>query len=219
VKLFTGYDPREAQGWHAFVQSLIETSSDYELMPPLSGKTDGTNAFTLARFQIFDLVNWALPCCYLDGSDMLLRAPIEELFGLYDKRFAVQVVKHDYQTKHARKYVGTAMEADNATYPRKNWSSLMLINAGHRAHWKGRDQIEQALAEGNGSFLHRFGWLNDSEIGELPVEWNYLADEYPLSEDAKLLHWTAGMPGFKHYENAPMSNHWHDVAKTLHSER
>jgi hypothetical protein len=36
---------------------------------------------------------------------------------------AVAVVKHDYKTKHRRKYIGTPLEADNADYPRKNWSS------------------------------------------------------------------------------------------------
>ena len=219
MKLFTGFDPRETEGWHAFIQSLITTSSGYELMPPLSGKTDGTNAFTLARFKIFDLVNWGLPCCYLDGADMLLRAPIEELFSLYDHRYAVQVVKHDYVSRHDRKYVGTEMEAANSSYPRKNWSSVMLINAGHRSHWKARNEIERALEDGDGSYLHRFAWLRDEEIGELPVEWNWLPQEMGENENAKLIHYTLGGPFFAHYRDTEMSNHWHDVAKTLHSER
>lgn len=220
LRLYTGYDSRESQGWHAFVQSLIETGSDdYELMPPLFGKTDGTNAFTLARFEVFDRVHWGLPCCFVDGSDMLLKAPIQELFELFDSSKAIQVVKHSYTSKHQRKYVGTAMEAENKNYERKNWSSVMMINGAHRAHWKAREAILGAIARGDGQYLHRFSWLPDELIGELPIEWNWMPQEQGENENAKLLHFTIGGPFFKHYANDPMSKDWHEIARTIHSER
>lgn len=220
VRLFTGYDAREADGWHAFIQSLIDTSTNYRLMPPLSGEQkDGSNAFTYQRFTVPELCNWSGPAIFVDAADMLLRADISELADMFDKSKAVQVVKHDYRTRHARKYVGTEMEADNPDYDRKNWSSVILWNAGHLAHFKARKQIRAAIERGDGKFLHRFGWLEDKLIGDLPVDWNWLCDEFGERETAKLLHWTAGYPGFKHYANAPMSAHWHDSARTWHSER
>jgi hypothetical protein len=139
---------------------------------------------------------------------MLLRANIKELFDLRNPGYAVQVVKHDYKTKHARKYVGTEMEAENHDYPRKNWSSVILWNCGHIAHFKNRHRMSTT----DGKFLHRFGWLEDEQIGELPVEWNWLCDEYGENPEAKLLHWTAGGPFLPHYADSPMSAHWHDLA-------
>lgn len=220
TRLFTGYDKREADGWHVFIQSLIETSTNYRLMPPLSGKQgDGTNTFTYERFRVPELCNWAGPAIFVDASDMLLLADISELAEHFDKTKAVQVVQHDYRTRHARKYVGTAMEAANSDYDRKNWSSVILWNCGHEAHWKAHNRLRNAIEARDGTFLHRFGWLEDKHIGELPTAWNWLADEFGEHKDAKLIHWTAGMPGFKHYRNSPMSNHWHQTARTLHSER
>lgn len=215
IKIFTGYDARESVGWHAFAQSLIETSKNYVLMPPLSGfQGDGTNAFAIARFTVPELCDWgSSPAIFVDGCDMLLRAPIQELAALYEMRYAVQVVKHNYKTKHPRKYIGTEMEAANADYERKNWSSVVIFNPSHMAHFKAREVICEAIRVGNGKFLHRFGWLKDEEIGSLPLEWNWLADEYGASTTAKLLHWTAGQPGFYHYKDAPHSHEWRQAVR------
>ena len=209
LRLYAGFDPREAAGFYACFQSLIETSPDVGVTP-ISGSSDGSNAFTLARFKIMELCNWSGWAIFIDGADMLLKADINELWALRDKNYAVQVVKHDYQTKHPRKYVGTPMESENASYPRKNWSSVMLINAGHISHFKHRHAIREALEKKDGAFLHRFSWLDDDEIGELPVEWNWLADEFGENPEAKLLHWTAGIPGFYHYHHAPHAQEWRD---------
>jgi hypothetical protein len=141
---------------------------------------------------------------FVDAADMLLRGDLQELWALKDPRYAVQVVKHDYKTKHQRKYIGTELEAENRDYPRKNWSSVVIWNCGHIAHWKAMDELKSK----DGAYLHRFGWLNDSEIGELPATWNWLADEYGPNPDAKLLHWTAGIAGFTHYSEAPHADEW-----------
>lgn len=220
IRVFTGYDAREAQGWHAFIQSLLDTSTNYRLMPPICGKQgDGTNAFTTERFSIPERCNWSGPAIFVDAADMLLRADVSELAALFDITKAVQVVKHDYQTKHPRKYVGTAMEADNHDYPRKQWSAVVLWNCGHIAHFTARNKIRNAIKQGDGKFLHRFSWLPDNLIGGLPIEWNWMPQEHGDNPKAKLIHYTAGGPFFSHYSDGPMSKYWHETAKTFHSER
>jgi hypothetical protein len=220
IRIFTGYDAREAAGWHTFIQSLIDTSTNYRIMPPLSGnQADGSTKFTYERFTVPELCNWSGPAIFLDAVDMLLRADISELADLFDKDCAVQVVKHSYQTRNARKFIGTEMEADNPDYPRKGWSALVLWNCGHIAHFKARNRIRRAIEEGDGKFLHRFGWLEDKHIGELPEIWNWLPQEFGTNEQAKLIHYTAGAPFMAHYKDSPMSNHWHESARTWHSER
>jgi hypothetical protein len=114
-------------------------------------------------------------------------------------------VKHDYRTKHPRKYVGSAIEADNHDYPRKNWSSVMIMNF---AHWSWRGITPEVVASVPGRYLHRFEFIADRYVGELPAEWNWLADEYGPNPDAKLLHWTAGIPAFEHYKNASHAEEW-----------
>ena len=61
------------------------------------------------------------------------------------------------------------------TYPRKNWSSLMLFN-NERCRALTPDYVNSA----SGLELHRFAWVDDALIGELPLEWNWLVGEYPL---------------------------------------
>lgn len=213
MRIFVGWDHREAVGWHSFMSSMLEHGWPRNVsVTPLSGKQeDGTNTFTYERFRVPEICHWSGPAMFVDACDMLLRVSIKELVELYDPKKAVQVVKHDYQTKHKTKYVGTDLESPNDNYPRKNWSSVILWNCGHRAH---RDH--QDLLRGfDGSILHRFAWLDDEQIGELPLEWNWLADEYGENEEAKLLHWTCGQPGFYHYKDAPHSGEWRKSVRNV----
>ena len=206
IPIFTGWDQREMAGWSAFANSVVERSSGLVQLIPLcmDAQKDGSNAFTYSRFLVPEFMVWAGWAIFLDGVDMICMEDIYELWKLRDPRYAVQVVKHDYHTKHARKYVGTEMEAPNEDYPRKNWSSVILWNCTHKAHFDAR----AALREEGGAFLHRFSWLRDEEIGELPVEWNWLADEYGANTNAKIVHFTAGIPGIKHYARSPHAQAW-----------
>ena len=206
IRLCMGWDDRESIGAHAFVESVREHCTEAVAITPLTGQQrDGSNAFTYVRFLVPAMCKYDGWAIYADGSDMLLRADLAELWWMRDERYAVQVVKHDYRTRHPRKYVGTEMESANADYPRKNWSSLILWNAGHVAN---RCLTAEFVDGQSGAFLHRFGWLEDSQIGELPVDWNWLADEYGENRQAKLCHWTTGQPGFYHYRNAPHADEW-----------
>ena len=219
VQLFAGFDEREEVGYHAFCSSVIQRSTVPVSITPLSlvtvqrlygaGHRDGSNGFVYLRFLIPYLMGyegWAIFC---DGSDMLMRADIAELADLYDPYKAVQVVKHDYRTKHPRKYLGTPMEAANADYQRKQWSSVMLINCGHYA-W--RDMTPANVAAMTGRSLHRFEFIDDDRIGGLPKEWNHLVGEQEPNPDAKLAHFTLGIPAFAHYKDSEHAGEWFQSA-------
>lgn len=189
IPIYVGYDPREAVAYHTFCQSVIERTRARVSFIPLTGhQHDGSNRFIYARFLPFVGTESGF-VIFVDG-DMTCLGDIEDLWALRDFGKAVQVVKHDYHTKFATKYWGQR----NDDYPRKNWSSVMLMNLWHWEHFNARHRIRQAIAEGDGSFLHRFGWLRDDQIGALPPEWNWLAQEYPYNPDAKLVHHTIGLP-------------------------
>jgi lipopolysaccharide biosynthesis glycosyltransferase len=210
IRLFIGFDPREAVAYHTFCQSIIEWTTQPVAITPLvlhalprytELHNDGSNTFVYSRFLtpfLCDFTGWAI---FADG-DMVCRADIAELWALRDSAKAVQVVQHDYQTKAERKYLGNK----NQNYPRKNWSSLMLWNCAHPKH---RELTPEFLMQQTGRFLHRFTWLDDAEIGALPAEWNWLTTEYPDNDDAKLLHYTLGTPCFDDYWDTDMANEWH----------
>lgn len=216
IKLFIGSDEREQIGLHVFLESLWRHCSlpvDLTVLTPKIGeklgiKSDGTNSFSTLRFAVPELCNHAGHALFLDGVDMLMRADLAELWRMRDKS-AVQVVKHSYQTKHPRKYVGTTLEAANADYERKNWSSVMLLWCGHWAHFNARGN----LLSGGGEYLHRFGWLRDDQIGELPAAWNHLVGEQKYNPDAKLAHFTLGIPGFEHYRRSDYAQEWTEHLK------
>ena len=131
---------------------------------------------------------------------MLMRADIAELWALRDPYKPVQVVKHDYRTKWPRKYLGTKMEAPNEDYPRKQWSSVMILNCMHMS-W--RKLTPESVQKMTGQELHRFSWLQEDEIGELPKEWNWLVQEDGPNPDAKLLHFSSGVPLMPAHANSP----------------
>lgn len=222
IPLYVGFDQREAAGYHSFCQSVIERASVPVQFIPLhkpmlegfDGQRDGTNAFIYSRFLVPYLQNYNGWAIFADGSDMVCLEDIAKLWALREQNQfnkAVCVVKHDYKTKHKRKYIGTPMEADNLDYPRKNWSSLMLWNCCHRANMRLTPEM---VAEAPGSFLHRFQWLADDQVGELPADWNVLVGEQDTAS-ASLLHYTLGVPGFPHYKNCDAAEPWHRSFKRM----
>ena len=210
IRLFIGYDPREAVVYHVCVNSIIRQASQPLSFTPLALRTlpryaerhrDGSNQFIYSRFLVPELMGYTGWALYIDG-DMLLRADIAELWKLRDESKAVLCVHHDYRTKMRQKYLG----AKNEDYPRKNWSSVMLWNCGHPAN---RALTPAFVEQASGAQLHRFTWLKDDLIGELPKVWNWLPDELGPNPAAKLLHWTLGAPCFNEFADAPMAEEWH----------
>ena len=215
IPIYHGWDDREEFGSHVFCSSLIRRSSAPVSLIPLRpemfasfykpGQRDGTNSFTYTRFLIPFLQGFSGWAIFADGADMVCLGDIAELWAMRDMYKAVQVVQHDYKTKHPRKYLGTSMEAENLDYRRKNWSSLMLINC---SNFGWRQMTPEAVASMSGPELHSFDFLDADRVGEIPPEWNWLPQEYGPNPGARLLHFTAGIPGFPAYANTEMADSW-----------
>jgi lipopolysaccharide biosynthesis glycosyltransferase len=204
LRVFIGYDPREAVCYHTCVQSIIDTARDplnLSFTPVTGPMRDGSNAFIYARFRIPELCGYKGSALFLDG-DMVVRAPIEDLFALARPGVGAQVVKHDYKTKHPVKYLGNK----NEDYPRKNWSSVVLWNC---EFFPNRVLTRDFVAEAPGSYLHRFSWLADHQIGEIPEAWNRLVMEHDVEATDKLLHYTIGAPCFTEYADCDSAEDWH----------
>ncbi|MBP6229975.1 MAG: hypothetical protein KA472_18720 [Pseudomonadales bacterium] len=224
IPIYAGFDPREEAGYHCFVSSLLEHASAPFTVTPLHlplfrsfyapGVRDGSNAFVYTRFLIPFLQGYTGSAIFCDGSDMIAMADIAELWALRDPYKPVQVVKHDYQTKWPRKYLGTKMEAPNEDYRRKQWSSVMIMNCMHMS-W--RQITPESVQQMTGAQLHQFSWLADDQIGELPKAWNWLVQEDGANPEAKLLHFSAGIPLIPmHADVAHADDYWHQAARMNH---
>ena len=210
IPVFVGYDPREAIAYHTCVNSIIRHASQPVAIVPIAlnlfqdykeTHTDGSNHFIYTRFLVPHLMEFQGWAIFIDG-DMILRDDIVKLWKLKESDKDVMVVKHNYQTRMPVKYLG----AKNENYPRKNWSSVILWNCNGLSNRRLTPEFVQAST---GAFLHRFSWIEDNRIGELPPEWNWLPDEYGDNSDAKLLHYTLGTPCFQEFADTPQANEWH----------
>ena len=210
IPVFVGYDPREAIAYHTCVNSIIRHASQPVAIIPIAlnlfqdykeTHTDGSNHFIYTRFLVPHLMGFKGWAIFIDG-DMIIRGDIVELWNLREIDKDVMVVKHDYQTCMPVKYLG----AKNENYPRKNWSSVILWNCNS---FPNRQLTPEFVQTSSGSFLHRFSWLDDDRIGDLPPEWNWLPDEYGPNLNAKLLHYTLGTPCFQEFADTPQGNEWH----------
>jgi hypothetical protein len=123
---------------------------------------------------------------------------------------AVYCVQHDYTPKETTKMDG----AVQTSYPRKNWSSLMLFNCDHPAV---RALTPEVVNRETGAFLHRMQWVADEDIGSLPVAWNWLEgwNEKPAQGTPNAVHFTRGGPWFDNWQNVDYGDLWRAEREAL----
>lgn len=201
LRIFIGFDPREAAAYHVLchsimkhascpvsitplVQSQLRQAGVYTREPDVLASTE----FSLTRFLVPYLSGYQGHSLFLD-CDMLCQHDIAALFAIGRARpeFTCYVVKHDYIPSTTSKMDGQ----QQTVYPKKNWSSVMLFNNA-LCTALSPEYVNTAST----SALHRFEWANDYMIGELRSSWNWLVGEYPHNPEAKLLHYTLGGPWF-----------------------
>ncbi len=211
IPIYIGYDPRESVAFYTLAHSISRRSSVPISIAPLSqsllkgiyrrsrGPTESTE-FSMTRFLVPHLSEYRGWSIFMD-CDMLCRADILQLFEETQRQAdkAVLVCKHDYVPKTARKF----LDQIQTKYVRKNWSSLMLFN-NELCRSLTTDYVNSAP----GLDLHRFAWIDDAAIGELPLEWNWLVDEYAYNPRAKIVHFTIGGPYFDAYRECDYSDEW-----------
>lgn len=190
-RIFIGFDHRQCVSYTALHTSIITQSTEPCSITPLvlhqlPLKRVGLTPFTFSRFLVpylCDYKGWAL---FLD-IDMILLDDITKLFSVADEEKAVLVSKNEKKFE---------------------WASAILFNCGHEANKILKPEyIEQA----NG--LHQIKWLDENLIGDIPPEWNHLVGYDQPRTDAKLIHFTQGVPVFKETAGCEYSGEWNDIMK------
>jgi len=212
IRVFVGYDAREAVAFSVLAYSIHARASEPVTIAPLmlsqlsrtltrERHTLQSTDFSFSRFLVPHLCGfrgWAL---FLD-CDMLMLDDVANLWALRDERNAVMVVKHSHVPQETRKF----LNEPQSQYEKKNWSSVMLLNCA-----KCTALTEDYVNTATGLQLHRFEWLGDDGlIGELPRRWNHLADYDPPKPIAELsnIHYTIGGPYIEGFEKCAYADLW-----------
>lgn len=151
---------------------------------------------------------WAL---FSDSDFLWLDSPIQLLNEVDDSK-TVWVVPHNYTPE------GTFRKIDGCVqtrYNRKLWSALVLWNLRS----KYLPTVEM-VNEADGSFLHGFRWMPDSEIGFLSERWHWCPHISPTTPEAieaeaanrpcpiSAIHFTLSTPNMPDHKPTPFDNLW-----------
>lgn len=227
LKIFIGWDSREDIAYQVARQSILDHASVPVEIIPLKQKqlrkeelywrdVDALAAteFTYTRYLIPELTGFGGWALFID-CDFLFVEDVAKLFELVDDNYAIMCAQHEYHPPPGRKMDGK----QQTQYPRKNWSSMMLINCEHPSNKVVTKEFVNDLRK-TGAYLHRFSWLEDSEIGAVSHEWNWLVNWYnePLDGKPKAIHYTEGGPWFEKYQDCEYSADWYKVSSRCYAK-
>ena len=216
ITIYIGYDTSQELVYDVCKSSLLKYNKHLKIIPimkkylekiDLYYRKDDTNVsteFAFSRFLVPYLNNYQGYALFCD-SDFLWRCDVSELFDNLDNSFALKCVKHTYIPKSNTKMNNKIQ----TTYPRKNWSSLMLFNCSHNSC---KNLTIQNVNSKSGSWLHQMKWCKDNEIINLDPTYNYLFGYYNFP-NPKAVHFTDGGPWHKGYENVEYADEWNKYLK------
>ena len=225
MRVFIGYDSREDIAFRVCESSLRKHSKiPIDVWPIKQREMRERNLywrdhdplpsteFSFTRFltpYLAGYKGWALFC----DCDFFFRKDISGLRDYMDPEKAVMVVKHEYNPPEKIKMDGKVQ----TQYTRKNWSSFMLINCEHPSV---QALTPDVVNRQTGLYLHRFQWLENKHIGELPMTYNYLEGWHTKQdcEDPIAVHFTRGGPWFKDYMQVEYGDEWIEHAKRITHE-
>ena len=228
LKIYIGWDSREDIAYEVARHSIISnTKTPVEIIPLKQWKLReeelywrdedklASTEFTFTRYLIPYLNNYKGWALFID-CDFVALDDVNNLFNQIDNKYAVMCAQHDYTPKEGTKMDGK----QQSVYPRKNWSSMMLINCEHPANSSlTLDLVNDPKT--TGAYLHRFSWLSDNLIGIISHEWNWLVGWYKEPQDGKpkFLHYTEGGPWFKEYYNCEYAAEYYRVERDFLESR
>lgn len=173
LRVFIGYDERQPLAYCVAQHSVARHCSVPVAVTPLILKTlpikrRGLTQFTFSRFLVPWLCDYRGTALFMD-ADMVVTGDVAELFECADAQMVVHVMQKQ---------------------ERFEWPSVMLFN-NYLCNRVTPEYIDDERNQ-----LFDFAWARD-RIGSIPNDWNAVVGYGPVSDSAKLLHWTRGLPVWK----------------------
>jgi len=191
LRVFIGTDSRQPVAASVLAHSLRRSSVPVSItmlrLHQLPIKRTGLTEFTYSRFLVPWLCDYKGTSLFLD-ADMLCLGDIAELFEYANDE------KHNlYVVKNKQKF---------------EWPSMMLFN--NNQCWKLTPEMVDAAE-------NIFSLEQWADVGELPPEWNVLVGYDEPRSDAKLVHYTQGIPVWKETAGCDFAEEWHNERKVMMS--
>ena len=190
MNVFIGYDPRQPVAAQVLAHSIWRhalgpVSITYLCLSQLPIKRRGLTEFTYSRYLVPFLSEFHGTSIFID-SDMLCRSDLTQLFA-YPLAYPEMEV---FVVKHLQLY---------------EWPSLMVFNNARCT------RLTPAYIEATMNPLYDMKWAE--AVGELPNEWNHLVGYDLPNPDAKLVHFTQGIPCWPETHDSEFGQAWREEAK------
>lgn len=191
TRVFIGYDPRQPLAFSVLSHSIARHATKPVQITPLilaqlPIKRRGLTEFTFSRFLCPWLCEFKGTSIFLD-ADMAVRGDIHELAAAADPMAPVSVVQDQ---------------------PQFEWPSVMVFQ-NYLCRTLTPEHIDdQANKLFDFAFAEKAGTRS---VGNLPREWNVClgyTDDVP--QDAKLYHWTQGIPCWPETRGLEQDDVWHE---------
>lgn len=198
IRVFIGRDPRQPVAYNVLADSIVRHASQPVSITALSLKTlpikrRGLTEFTFSRFLVPYLCDYKGSALFLD-ADMVVTGDIAELF-------------HDEQFTPDGGFYPVRVNKEQAQF---EWASAMLFrNAKCRA-------LTPEYVDDSKNVLFDFKWADS--VGTFPAQWNKAVGYAVPGLDAKLYHFTKGVPIWRETKGNVEDAVFHDAYKhMLHS--
>lgn len=188
LKVFIGFDPRQplaysVAAYSAVVNSSVPVSVTPLIQRQLPVKRKGLTEFTFTRYLVPWLCDYEGYALFID-ADMLVLGDLAELPWEMDEHLA-------YVYHKQSKLNGQSLGFERA--------SVMLFNC----HWC-RNLTPEFIESGAPQEFNR--WAKG--YYELDPAWNHLVGYDPPRKDAKIAHFTQGIPCFPETQHDEYADEW-----------
>lgn len=185
LRCFIGFDERQKVAYTVAAHSLAINATKPVSITPLVLETlptelRGLTPFTFTRFLVPWLCDYQGWALFMD-ADVLVAGDVAELFALADPEADCMVVDH----------------AGDKAFER---ASVMLMNCSRLRHMTP-DWLNEKPAG-----LMTLQW--SALPGALPAEWNHLVGYDEPNPDAKIVHYTQGVPIHPEIEGCEWSDEY-----------
>lgn len=142
----------------------------------------GLTEFTFSRYAVPWITGYDGLALFMD-ADMIVRGPIDDLFNFVKDQEAAGNGADVHVVKNRERF---------------EWTSLMMFEC-----WRCKQLTPEVIQEGQVNTLE---WA--TKIGELPANWNHCVGYDRRNPDARVVHYTQGVPYFREVRNCEFYQEW-----------
>ena len=188
LRVFIGVDPRQSIGYNVLQHSIHRHSKQRVIVEPLM-----LSKLPMTRRGLteFTFSRYLVPyLCGYQGVAVFMDADI--------------VVTGDVSELFAQADSVSSVQV-NQEQPKFEWSSVMMFN---HANCK---ILTPEFIEDPQNKVHGLDW---GQVGTFSKEWNHCVNKVE-PEDAKLYHYTEGIPAWEEVQGSPLDRHWHEARDAM----